>query len=118
MWRKGNHQWQVEVEIPATTLFATAENTIEDPKQLEYPLLATAVPGCGMLDCKWVDATIVPSHFQSTVADTVASNHVDLGQEAIDPNKVLVVVPVRKILPGDLDIVKLLELELAQMRTV
>ncbi len=71
-----------------------------------------------MLNREWMNAAIVTSNFESAMADTNASDKVNIGQEPFNADEVLIFVFVLQVLAGDLDLIKLLETKFAKMRAI
>lgn len=117
MWSKRNHQRQGELQITATTLFLPAQSLVELPEKLENSLFSATVACSRVLDSKWMDATIMTTNLQASVGDTDSPHKVNSGNEAINPNKVLVLVLMLEVLPWHFDLIEFLVTEFTEVRT-
>lgn len=118
MRRKRDHQRQVEVKVAASTLLTLAQAAVEMSEELQNPLLTSAIPSRWVLNGEGVKTTVMTSNFQSAVTDSYTSDKIDIWQESIDTNKVLILVFMLQILSWDLDLIKLLEPEFAEVAGV
>ena len=74
VWRKRDHQRQVEIEVAAPTLLALTQAAIEMSKKLQDPFFTSAVAGSWMLNREGMNTAIMTSNFQSAVANSNTSN--------------------------------------------
>lgn len=118
MWGERDHQRQMEVEIPTSTLLSFAERSIEVSEQLQNALLASAMACRGVLDREWMNASIMAPNLESAMADANRANKINIWQEALNANEVLVLVFVLQILPWYLNLIKFLEAEFAEVDAV
>jgi hypothetical protein len=88
-----NHARNVKIKVSTPALFAFSKHAIKDPEQLQSPFFSATMPSGRMLNCEWICFAVMAAYFEATMASSDSTHKVNVGQKALNPNKVLVLVP-------------------------
>lgn len=91
---EGNNKRKVEVEIPSAAFLLLGKNPIENAEQLYDSLFATGRARSWMLYGERMNTAIMTSHTKTSMAYAVTADNLYSGQEPVNANETLVIVPV------------------------
>ncbi|KAH3661920.1 hypothetical protein OGAPHI_006099 [Ogataea philodendri] len=117
VWTQRNGNRQRQLDVASSSLHILGQSVVEDAEQLEDPLLATTVSGGWELHRKRMQAAVVATDGDPLVARGRTPDKLQCRQEPLDLDKVVVGLLVEQVLARNLDLLELLVVELAQVRT-